>query len=82
MKISAHQAKRTLFTGLISVVILCICIFTVSGIYLSKASSSTIKNIGTFYMSSTGKQVANHFETTMDLCLSQRDTLIKTIPQT
>ena len=45
---------------------------------MNKRSSETINEIGTNYMAGMSQEISMHFETTMDLRLSQVEALVET----
>ena len=62
---------RFLMMSLIALSLLCVCIFSFLAFYMSRRSEDTISNVGKIYMSGMSQQISMHFETTMDLRLSQ-----------
>lgn len=74
------KISRFLTASLIAVVILCISIFTFLANYMNKLSSDTIDEVGRTYMAGMNERIARHFETTIDLRLSQISALEKDIP--
>lgn len=78
-KIKKIKKKSTIFLiasfiGLISVLILSMTVFTVT---LSKKSENVISDVGSLYMQGISKEISMHFETTIDLRLSQLETILK-----
>lgn len=73
------KTTRFLLVSLIMVVILCVLVFSFLAVYMNHKSIKTINDVGTFYMTSTSKQISMHFETTINLRLSQLAALVKTI---
>ena len=76
-----NKSNRFLTVSLISVVILCVSIFAFLAKYMSRLSSETINEVGRTYMAGMNERIAKHFETTIDLRLSQILALSKEIPQ-
>ena len=73
------KTTRFLLVSLISVAILCILVFSFLAVHMNHKSIETINEVGTFYMSSTSQQISMHFETTINLRLSQLEALVETI---
>lgn len=74
------KINRFLTVSLILVVILCISIFAFLANYMNKLSSNTIDEVGKTYMAGMNERIAKHFETTIDLRLSQISALEMSIP--
>ncbi len=74
------KTTRFLIVSLASVSILCMIVFAFFTIHMNRHNSNTISEIGRIYMSGMSEQVAMHFETTIDLRLSQLEALNETIP--
>ena len=62
---------RFLKVSLAGVSVLCVVIFSFLALYMSRESSSTINEIGTIYMSGMNERISMHFQTTIELRLSQ-----------
>ena len=75
------KVKTTQFlkTSLILVLTLSLATFTFLAFFMSHQSASTIREVSQLYMSSMGDQISMHFETTMDLRLSQVEALVEQI---
>lgn len=74
------KINRFLTVSLILMVILCISIFAFLANYMNKLSSNTIDEVGKTYMAGMNERIAKHFETTIDLRLSQISALEMSIP--
>ena len=74
------KINRFLTVSLILVVILCISIFAFLANYMNKLSSNTVDEVGKTYMAGMNERIAKHFETTIDLRLSQISALEMSIP--
>ncbi|MEY8260232.1 response regulator [Oscillospiraceae bacterium 50-60] len=72
------KTLRFLMVSLIAVSILCVCIFSFLAFYMNQRSGETINSVGEIYMSGMSQQISKHFETTMDLRLSQLEALVET----
>ncbi len=62
---------RFLKVSLACVSVLCVVIFSFLAFYMSQKSSSTINEIGTLYMLGMNERISMHFQTTIELRLSQ-----------
>lgn len=74
------KTTRFLVASLLSVAILCVCVFSFLAVYMNNKSISTINDVGRFYLESMSQQISMHFETTVSLRLSQLEALVKTNP--
>lgn len=73
------RTTRLLLIGLIAVSILCVVIFSFLAIFMNSQNVATMNEVGTVYMAGMSNQISMHFETTMDLRLSQVEALVDTI---
>lgn len=71
-----NKATRFLMVSLLSVSVLCVIVFIYLAIHMNYKSSETIGKIGKIYMSGMSEQVAMHFETAIELRLSQLNELV------
>lgn len=62
---------RFLKVSLAAVSFLCVIVFGFMTVYMDRMSSSTIRDIGTIYMSGMNERISMHFATTVELRLSQ-----------
>ncbi len=67
-----------LLAGLVLIFVLCVFIFSFLALFMNKKSEETISDIGTVYMSSMSEQISMHFQTTIQLRLSQMKALVQT----
>lgn len=74
------KTTRFLTLSVIIAVVVCIIIFLVLFTFINRKSISTIGEVGTIYMSNMSEQISRHFETTIDLRLSQVEALVQTLP--
>ena len=74
------KTTRFLIVTLIAVCILCIGIFTFMGLYMNRQNNKTISEVGDLYMAGMNERISKHFETMVDLRMTQLDTLVQTIP--
>ncbi len=72
------KTLRFLVVSLIAVSLLCVGIFSFLAFYMNQRSGETISSVGKIYMSGMSQQISMHFETTMDLRLSQVEALVET----
>lgn len=71
-----NKATRFLMVSLLSVSVLCVIVFIYLAVHMNYKSSETIGKIGKIYMSGMSEQVAMHFETAIELRLSQLNELV------
>lgn len=77
-----HNTTRFLKVSLICVVALCVLVFANLAVFMDKQSAKTINQVGSLYMQSMCEQISRHFETTIDLRLSQVNALMEaTVPE-
>lgn len=76
------QNKTTQFLtfSLIIVCLFCVGIFGFLMKYINRQSEETINQVGDIYMESINERISKHFETMVDLRLTQLDTLVETLP--
>ncbi len=72
-----HNTTRLLTVSLVCIVILCVLVFAFLAIFMDKQSAKTINQVGSLYMQGMCEQISKHFETTIDLRLSQVNALIE-----
>ena len=75
--------KRTthfLNVSLVLVSIFCIFIFIIQTICVNFMGEDAIRQLGVFYMSGISEQVSSHFGTTIELRLSQVESLVDSVP--
>lgn len=75
-----NKTTRFLTFSLIGVCILCVCVFGFLVKYVNRQSEETINQLGNIYMAGMNERISKHFETMVDLRLTQLETLIETIP--
>ena len=69
------KETKVLTVSIVISVILCVCVFSFLGVYMNHRNSDTIKDVGQLYMSGMNERITKHYETMMDLQLSQVETL-------
>lgn len=74
------QTTRFLWVSLSILLALCITIFTCITRYMLKQSDIAIKNIGQIYMSEINMQITRHFNSVIDLKLSQVEGITEVLP--
>ncbi|MBD5459396.1 MAG: response regulator, partial [Lachnospiraceae bacterium] len=75
--------KRTthfLNVSLVLVSLFCIFIFICQTICINLMGEDAIRQLGIFYMSGISEQVSSHFGTTIELRLSQVESLVNSVP--
>ena len=77
-----HKSTRFLTVSLILASILCVIIFNVQATWMNRMGAGAIKEIGAIYMSGMSKQVAAHFQTIIELRLSQVGALVDAVSPT
>ena len=77
-----HKSTRFLTVRLILASILCVIIFNVQATWMNRMGAGAIKEIGAIYMSGMSKQVAAHFQTIIELRLSQVGALVDAVSPT
>ncbi len=77
-----HKTTRFLTVSLILASIFCMIVFNIQTIWMNRMGANAIKEIGVIYMSGMSKQVAAHFETTIQLRLSQVEALVDAVSPT
>ena len=80
MKKLLNSATRFLTVSLALILLLTVCIFSFLAFFMSRKSAETISAVGTTYMTGMGEKVTQHFATTIELRLSQVDSLVGSIP--
>lgn len=74
-----HRSTRFLTVSLILASIFCVIIFNVQATWMNRMGAGAIKDIGAIYMSGMSKQVAAHFQTIIELRLSQVGALVDAV---
>jgi len=75
-----NKTTHFLVISLITICVLCIGIFSFLTVYMNKQSEDTINQVGNIYMSGINDRISKHFQTMVELRLTQLDTLVDTIP--
>ena len=74
------RTTRFLNVSFVLVSFLCIFIFIVQAVLANIMGEDAIRELGVFYMSGISEQVAAHFGTTIELRLSQVESLVDAVP--
>ncbi|MDE7253813.1 MAG: response regulator [Acetatifactor sp.] len=74
------RKTRFLNISLVLVSFFCICIFIVQAVWVNRMGEDAIRQLGVFYMSGISEQVTAHFGTTIELRLSQVESLVDAVP--
>ncbi|MCI8422117.1 MAG: response regulator [Lawsonibacter sp.] len=70
---------RFLAIRLIWVCVLTLCIFAFLAVYMNRKTEGTIEHVGSVYMTSMSEQITLHFQSIIDLRVSQLDAIVQTI---
>jgi len=76
-----NKTIRSLTYGVAAGCLVCVAVFISLAGYLNRQSEETINQVGKVYMTSMNERISKHFETMVDLRLTQLDTLVETIPE-
>ncbi|MDE7282076.1 MAG: response regulator, partial [Lachnospiraceae bacterium] len=74
------RTTRFLNVSLVLVSLFCIVIFIIQAICANLMGEDAIRQLGIFYMSGISEQVSSHFGTTIELRLSQVESLVDAVP--
>ncbi|MBD5525361.1 MAG: response regulator [Lachnospiraceae bacterium] len=74
------RTTRFLNIGLVLVSLFCIFILIIQAICVNFMGEDAIRQLGIFYMSGISEQVSSHFGTTIELRLSQVESLVDSVP--
>ena len=66
--------------SIITVLLVCIIVFTVLTFYMSRQTEASIEDISTIYMKEMSSQIQQKFETVIDLRLNQLKGIIQRTP--
>ncbi len=75
-----RRTARFLIVSIVLVATLCVFMFVYQTRYMNKKSAETISEIGEIYMSGLSERAAAHFQTTVELRLSQVSALVDAVP--
>ena len=76
-----NKVTRFLVTSLVTLMLLCLVIFSIMVIHMDKKNFETLSEIGTQYMSGMSERVRMHFETTCLDRLTQVEVMVNTISE-
>lgn len=74
-----NKTMKFLTVSIITVIIVCIVLFTALGIFMNKKSDETLNEMGTIYMSGLNERISKHFETILDMQISDLQSVISEI---
>ena len=74
------RTSRFLSISLALISLFCILIFVGQAAYINYLGENALRQLGVFYMSGISQQVASHFGTTMELRLSQVESIVNSVP--
>ena len=75
-----NRITRFLMSSLVLLSVFCVVVFSVQAVWNSSMGADALTEIGVVYMSGISKQVSAHFDTTMELRLSQVSELVDAVP--
>ncbi len=76
-----NKTTRYLTCGMIGVCVFCVCVFGFLVKFMNRQSEETITQLGNLYMAGMNERICKHFETMVELRLTQLKTLVDTIPE-
>lgn len=71
---------RFLTFSLLGVSVFCVCVFGFLIRYINQQSSETVNELGNIYMTGMNERISKHFETMVELRMTQLETTVNTIP--
>lgn len=71
-----NKTMKFLTVSIIAVIIICIVLFTALGFFMNKKSDETLNEMGTIYMSGLNERISKHFETILDMQISDLQSVI------
>lgn len=74
------KTTRFLKANIVLVSLFCVLVFILQTVCTNVMGENTIRQLGVFYMSGMSEQVASHFGTTIELRLSQVESLVNSVP--
>lgn len=74
-----NKTMKFLTVSLITVVIVCIVLFAALGVFMNKKSDETLNEMGAIYMSGLNERISKHFETIIDMQISDLQGVISEI---
>ena len=75
-----ERTTRFLKISLVAVSLFCVVVFSVQAAFINMMGEDAIRRLGVFYMSGISEQVSSHFGTTIELRLSQVESLVDSVP--
>ena len=73
-----NKPFQRLTASLIGVAVVVVCLFVFLAFFMNQKSSDTIQEVGRIYMTGMSEQISLHYETTIELRLSQVQALVDT----
>ena len=73
------KTARFLIASIVLVAVLCVFIFAYQTEYMNRKGAETISEIGEIYMSGLSERAAAHFQTTVELRMSQVSALVDSV---
>ena len=75
-----NKITRFLSASIITISVLCVIVFSFLAYYMNKQSTETINEVGTIYMTGMSERISIHFRTTIEMRLSQVESLVEVCP--
>ena len=75
-----NKTTHFLAVSLAAVLVLCVAVFSFLAYYMNKKTMDTISEVGTVYMTGMNERISIHFQTTIELRLSQVEALLRDYP--
>ena len=75
-----RRTTHFLNVSLVLVSLFCVAIFIGQAVCMSLMGENAVRQLGIFYMSGMSEQVSSHFGTTIELRLSQVESLVNSVP--
>lgn len=75
-----ESTARFLWVSLIEVLLLCVVVFSVLTVYMSRQNDDSMKRVGQIYMGEVSSQLTLHFDSIVELRLSQVSGIIERTP--
>lgn len=79
-KTKFQNTRGFLFSSVVCLVALCIIVFGVVAVYMTRSSDDTINDLGTLYMSEMSKQLQQKFDAIVNLQITQLEGVIQRTP--
>lgn len=74
------KARRFFGATIVGMLLVCIVMFSVITVYMTKRNSSTLQKVADTYMQGMSTQIQNHFETLVNMRLVQVKSIVQGLP--